>query len=115
MLLVLVLSQLASVPSVVEGGAVGWSCKTVCMACLCVYPTCIALLPMGCGAVFNVLSGSVLSPVAAETSFETPVFSSCSKQLRDVSRVKFRCFGLCCVDWHLARDYCVLLRRAIIV
>ncbi len=85
MLLVLVLSQLASVPSVVEGAAVGWSCKIVCMACFCVNSTCIVLSPMGSGALFNVLSGSVLSPVAADTSFGTPVFSSCSKQVRDVS------------------------------
>ena len=88
MLLVFVLSQLASVPSVVEGAAVGWSCKTVCMACFCVNSTCIVLSPMGClwrQRTFNVFSGSVLSPVAADTSFGTPVFSSCSKQVRDVS------------------------------
>ncbi len=87
MLLIFVLSQIV-LQHAVEGVAVGWSCETVCMACLCVHPACIVLSPMGClwrQRTFNVFSGSVLSPVAADTSFGTPVFSSCSKQVRDVS------------------------------
>ncbi len=84
MLLVFVLSRLAPVPSVVEGAAVGCACKTVCMACLCVYPTCIVFVANGlsvaqCPTYFLVLSCLQL------TSFGTPVFSSCSKQVRDVS------------------------------
>lgn len=77
MLLVFVLSRLMLQHAVVQGAAVG------VLARLCVWPVCVCIplalfcrLWVVCGALSNVLSGCVLFPVAADTSFGTPNFSS---------------------------------------